>query len=87
MKQKTRKRWKGYIKWSELKRSEGGRGHDVTMMLKAKGIKAVRDYSPYVGHVATYVTINNKKEAEAAARVITGTTKDASWLLTEEGSL
>ncbi len=84
MKKKARKRWQGYIKWSELKATEGGRGHNLTAMLKADGLKASRDYSPYIGNVGVYVEINNRKEAETAARTITGSAKDASWLFTSK---
>ena len=83
MKKKTRKRWKGSFRWSELKRSEGGAGLDCLYWFKNKGLKAVRDYSPYVGHVGIRVCINNRKEAIKAAQVLGYGDVNHLWLLAE----
>ena len=83
MKKKTRRRWKGTIKWNEPTCRDGGRGHNLTAMLKADGLKASKDHSPYVGHVGIWIEIENKKEAEQAAETITGKRADASWLLND----
>jgi len=82
MKKRARKRYKGSFKWSELKCGEGGRGHNLTSMLKSDGIKATRDYSPYVGHVGILIEVHNKREAKIVANHL-GTRVDViqSWLV------
>jgi hypothetical protein len=53
--------------YSLLKASEGGFSQKIAIFwLKDAGIKAVRDYSPYVGHYGLRVFGDKRKQKKAS---------------------
>jgi len=52
------------------KRSDGWSATAVSQLLKRRGFKAKRGYSPYVGHVAVVLDFNRLTELASALKVL-----------------